>query len=185
MSLTASSVDETDPTPTPTTEPTQTPTAEPTPEPTVTASAEATATVESATATPTSENESPTPTATATAPPAATTLHVADLDGAGQPDNNSWRASVTITVLDDNQSPVDQATVTGLWNGGDLGGGECVTGSNGQCSLTSDKVNSNQYSSLTFTVEAVIYHSLTYQAAGNGDPDGDSDGTTIVVSRPS
>jgi hypothetical protein len=110
---------------------------------------------------------------------------VADLDGAGQPDNNSWRASVTITVLDDSQTSVGQATVSGLWNGGDLGGGECVTDSSGQCNLTSDKVNSRQYSDLTLSVDAVIHDSLTYQAAGNGDPDGDSDGTTITVDRPS
>jgi hypothetical protein len=110
---------------------------------------------------------------------------VADLDGIGVSDNNSWYATVTITVLDDSQTPLSQVTVKGLWNDGDLNGGECVTDDSGQCSLTSDKVNSNQFSNLTFTVDDVIHDSLTYQAADNSDPDGDSDGTTITVNKPS
>jgi hypothetical protein len=110
---------------------------------------------------------------------------VADLDGMGLPDKNRWQASVTVTVLDDGQAPVGQATVRGLWNGGDLNGGECVTDGNGQCSLASDIVNSKQYSELTFAVVEVIQDNHTYQAVDNSDPDGDSDGTTIVVNRPS
>ena len=60
-----------------------------------------------------------------------------------------------------------------------------MTDSSGRCSLASDKVNSNQYSDLTFRVDDVIHDSLTYQAADNSDPDGDSDGTTITVNKPS
>ena len=162
------------PTPVPTLEPTATPTAMP---------------VEEPTQTPTSQ---PTPEPPATATEAATpttipssTLHVADLDGVSVLDNNSWRASVTITVLDDSQTPVGQVTVKGLWNGGDLGGGECITDNRGQCSLTSDKINSRQYSSLSFIVDNLIRDTFTYQAADNNDPDGDSDGTKIVVNKPS
>jgi hypothetical protein len=151
-----------EPTANPSQEPTQTPASQSTPEPTATATQEATP--------------------TATTPPS---FHVADLDGLGMPGKNSWYTTVTVTVLDDDQTPVGQATIRGLWNGGDLGGAECVTDGSGQCSLTSDKLNSQKYSDLSFTVDSVIHDTLTYEPADNSDPEGDSDGTTIIVNRPS
>jgi hypothetical protein len=39
-------------------------------------------------------------------------------------------------------------------------------------------------SSVTFAVDGVAHSSLTYDATDNHDPDGDSDGTSITVSKP-
>jgi hypothetical protein len=39
-------------------------------------------------------------------------------------------------------------------------------------------------SSTTFTVDDVSHASLTYDSSANTDPDGDSDGTSITVSKP-
>jgi hypothetical protein len=38
--------------------------------------------------------------------------------------------------------------------------------------------------STTFTVSAVTHATLTHQAGGSHDPDGDSDGTRITVLKP-
>lgn len=38
--------------------------------------------------------------------------------------------------------------------------------------------------SVTFTVNDVTHATLTYESAGNHDPDSDSDGTSITVSKP-
>lgn len=39
-------------------------------------------------------------------------------------------------------------------------------------------------SSVTFTVEDVAHAELAYDASANTDPDSDSDGTCITVSKP-
>lgn len=39
-------------------------------------------------------------------------------------------------------------------------------------------------SAITFEVVSVVWEDSTYQFGDNHDPDGDSDGTTIVVSKP-
>jgi hypothetical protein len=38
--------------------------------------------------------------------------------------------------------------------------------------------------SITFTVTGVAEAGATYQPAANHDPDGDSDGSSIVIARP-
>jgi hypothetical protein len=68
------------------------------------------------------------------------------------------------------------ATVSGTW-------GSCTTAAAGQCSLSSGTLRKN-VSSATFSVEGVSHTDYVYDAAANGDPDGDSDGTTITVSKP-
>jgi hypothetical protein len=111
------------------------------------------------------------------------TLHVADLDGVKSSENkNFWRAGVTTLIVDDSGSPVVEATVTGDRSGGSSGTRSCLTDSAGLCTVTSDRVSRTQ-PSVTFTVTGVSHPSLVYDAGQNGDPDGDSDGTTIVVYR--
>jgi hypothetical protein len=136
------------------------------------------------TPTPTSEpTQEPTPTTEPTATPAAGTLYVADLDGLGSKAGKNWDATVTITVFDDAQKKVGNATVSGSWSDGSSA--TCITDNgSGQCTVTLTGINGKSTSSVTFTVDNISHASLTYDPAGNSDPDGDSDGTTITVNKP-
>jgi serine protease AprX len=147
------------------------PTATPTSEPTMTP-------------TPTS-TFTPTPTPTFTPTPAAPTrMHVGDLDGTGAASPRSrWDAIVTITVHDDNENPVANATVSGTWSNGAKGNASCTTDVNGVCQVAKTGL-SGRTASVTFTVTNVSQSTLTYVSSDNHDPDGDSNGTSIDVAKP-
>jgi hypothetical protein len=122
----------------------------------------------------------PTPTPT----PPANGSHVGDLDGSSFSVNSRyWGASVTITILDDNGIPVADANVSGNWSGGISGNAACTTSGSGTCTVTSSNVRKNK-GSVVFAVSNVGHATLVYNPEANRDPDGDSDGTTITVSRP-
>ncbi|MCB9134117.1 MAG: choice-of-anchor B family protein [Anaerolineales bacterium] len=122
----------------------------------------------------------PTPTPT----PNGNTMHIGDLDGISTPGTNSrWDAFITITVHDASDNPIAGATVSGVWSNGASGSGSCVTNANGQCTLSKTNLRNN-VNAITFTVTNVTHASYTYQATSNHDPDGDSNGTTIVVAKP-
>ena len=125
------------------------------------------------------------PTQEPTPEPIPSTLHVGDLDAVSSQAGNKWQATVTITVCDADQAPVADATVSGSWSGGYSDAATCTTDGNGQCSLTTGEIGGKSKTSVTFTVDGVTHATLTYQAADNADPDGDSDGTTITVNKPS
>jgi hypothetical protein len=126
----------------------------------------------------------PPPTATPTATPSAAAVHVGDLDGSGAPTTGGrWNASVAITVLNQNGLPVSGATVSGSWSNGANGNANCTTGATGQCTVVKNKIKGTA-SSVTFTVNNVTAAGFTYNASANTDPDGDSNGTTIVVAKP-
>ena len=131
----------------------------------------------------------PTPGPTVTPGPTATpgtgvVVHIGDLDGSGTPlQNNRWDATVTFTVHDANENPIAGATVSGSWSNGANGSASCVTNALGQCSVTKNNVRGT-FSSVTFTVNNVTSAGNTYDAGANHDPDGDSNGTIIVVSHP-
>lgn len=117
-------------------------------------------------------------------PPPSGEVHVGDLDGSSSTAGRKrWRATVTITALDNNGSSVANANVSGDWSGGTSGSASCTTDGSGVCSVTSAKIK-NRRGSVTFTVSGISHATLTYNAAANTDPDGDSDGTTITVSKP-
>lgn len=125
----------------------------------------------------------PDPTATPTPEPGGT-IHVGDLDGSGSTAaRNRWNASVTITVHDAGDNPVANATVSGSWSDGATGGATCTTNTNGQCSVTKTNLKSS-VTSVTFSVTNISDGTNTYDAGANHDPDGDSNGTTIVIVRP-
>ena len=113
----------------------------------------------------------------------ATGMHIGDLDGASVNNGSTWTASVTITVHDAGESLVSGATVNGTWSGGLTGTGTCTTDGSGQCSLTISGIRKRD-GSVTFTVAGAVHASLTYNAADNHDPDGDSNGTAIAISKP-
>ena len=111
-------------------------------------------------------------------------MHVSDLDGGSDPyGSNRWNATVTITVVDQDSNPVANAVVSGSWSNGVSGTGDCQTDSSGQCSITRRFVR-NTSSSVTFTVTNVNADGYSYDSGANGDPDGDSNGTVIVVNKP-
>jgi choice-of-anchor B domain-containing protein len=113
------------------------------------------------------------------------TFHIGDLDGAGVlgGQGGKWNATVSITVHGTGEDPVENATVNGSWSTGANGSGSCVTNASGQCSITKNNIKRNS-SSVTFAVTSLSQASLVYSAGLNHDPDGDSNGTTIVVAKP-
>jgi serine protease AprX len=126
----------------------------------------------------------PTPMPTATPTPApATTLHVGDLDRSSTLSGSKWNAIVTVYVHDNNEKPVANATVNGKWSNGATGTVSCNTNSSGSCQVTKTGLNTKT-TSVTFTVTSVTHSTLTYKSSANHDPDGDSNGTSIVISKP-
>jgi thermitase len=114
-------------------------------------------------------------------PPPSTIIHVGDLDGlASASQGGRWTATVTIVVHDSAETPLSGITVAGTWSGGPSGGSSCVTAGGGQCQV-SKQVQKNS-ASATFTVNSLS--GGTYSAGLNHDPDGDSNGTSITVSKP-
>jgi serine protease AprX len=124
----------------------------------------------------------PTPTGTAT-PESIGTLHVGDLDKASAKSGSKWTARVTILVHDDLEQPVSGVTVTGKWSNGATGTVTCTTDAGGLCTVTKTGLNTKT-TSVTFTVTGLTKSPLTYLATANHDPDGESSGTVIVVSKP-
>jgi choice-of-anchor B domain-containing protein len=119
-------------------------------------------------------------------PPPPTTIHVGDLDGVGVTVNlrrGTWEAGVTITVHNENENPVANATVTGAWSTKGNNTASCVTDSNSQCSVIKSGLKSNT-ASVTFSVTNIVHGSDAYASADNHDPDGDSNGTSINVLKP-
>ncbi|HEX2034759.1 MAG TPA: PQQ-dependent sugar dehydrogenase, partial [Chloroflexota bacterium] len=166
--------------------PTATPTAPPGPTPSATPSMSPTATT---TATATTPSPTPTRTPVVTATPTLTPTpgapggaHVGDLDGAATGTRNEWTARVTVAIHDAAENPVAGATVQGSWSSGQPAGASCTTDSAGRCSVTSGSIP-RRTDRVTFTVTGVS-HTLPYAAAGNHDPDGDSDGTRVTVVKP-
>jgi hypothetical protein len=120
----------------------------------------------------------------------ANSIHIGDLDGSSTPGGGpNWTAGVTATVHAIDESPVSNATVAFQVTRTRKSNGTlavtfptCVTNAAGVCSV-SQGVNSNQFEDdVTFEVTNVT-NAAPYQSADNHDPDGDSDGTMIVVQR--
>jgi PKD repeat protein len=112
------------------------------------------------------------------------TMHVGDIDSSTSPSNGGkWNATLTFTVHDAGEGAVAGATVSGTWIAGASGSGSCTTDASGQCSFTLSNI-SRKSSSATFTVNSVTAAGYVYDSAANHDPDGDSNGTTITVTKP-
>ncbi len=113
---------------------------------------------------------------------ASDTMHVADLDGSKNIKGRSgkWEAFVTVFIADSNDPPaaVANATVTGEWSGATSGTVSGTTASDGTVTFASGDLRDT---SVTFTVTDVTYETMLYAPGDNADPDGDSDGTTIII----
>ncbi|HZD57295.1 MAG TPA: right-handed parallel beta-helix repeat-containing protein [Anaerolineales bacterium] len=125
----------------------------------------------------------PTPTAT-TPPPPSSVMHVSDLDGGSVSlGKGKWQASVIVTVHDGNHNPLAGVVVSGAWSGGFTGTAQCLTSSQGLCSLASGAIQ-NRDKSVTFVVSSLSLADYTYTPADNHDRNGDSDGTNIIILKP-
>ncbi|MFM8322042.1 MAG: S8 family serine peptidase [Chloroflexota bacterium] len=105
-------------------------------------------------------------------------LSVKDLDAVKTLAKSSWKVTVTITVKSATGAAVSGAVVSGAFNGAAV---SCTTGAAGQCSVTATLKNT--VASVTYTVAGVTASGYSYNAAGNSDPDGDSSGTSITVTK--
>jgi PKD repeat protein len=109
------------------------------------------------------------------------TIHIGDLDGTATNQQNTWTAVVTTTLHDSSHGPVSGATVSGSWSTG--GTASCTTDGGGQC-LVSKSAIPKSTKSLMFSIVNATNSTLLYRSVDNHDPDGDSNGTSIAVSRP-
>ncbi|HET7728173.1 MAG TPA: Ig-like domain-containing protein [Candidatus Limnocylindrales bacterium] len=114
--------------------------------------------------------------------PPPSTHHVGDLDSSRTLGSKNWSATVTILVHSGGDAALPGAVVTGSWSGAATGSASCTTGSTGVCTLTKANLN-NRKTSITFTVTSVTLAGSTYQPSANHDPDGESNGSSIVVLR--
>ncbi|MFW6074408.1 MAG: Ig-like domain-containing protein [Chloroflexota bacterium] len=108
-------------------------------------------------------------------------IHIGDLDGSNQNNGRTWDAIVSILVVDDQGNAIEGAVVSGDWGSPVNGSASCTTGSDGRCTVDAGNILKRN-GTVSFTVTDVD-GPLPYDANSNTDPDGDSDGTTIVVSK--
>ncbi len=91
-------------------------------------------------------------------------LHVGNLTATKTIKGTKWNATVTVTVLDQNNAVVSGVTVTGTWSGAANGTTSCITGSNGTCSMSAQNMTG---SSVTFTVTNLVKSGYTYNPSAN------------------
>jgi serine protease AprX len=78
---------------------------------------------------------------------------------------------------------VSGANVAGSWSGGYTGTGTCTADGTGRCQIATGSI-SKKVASVMFTVSAASKSGYVYQSASNHDPDGDSNGTAIMINKP-
>jgi hypothetical protein len=115
------------------------------------------------------------------APPPSPEVHVGDLDGSSDwVSARRWRAHAKIAVHDLDHTDIAGAIVTGTWSGKKVV--QCTTGATGRCTVSARYGKAK--ASATFKVTSIQFAGTTYDATANHDPDGDSNGTSIVVAKP-
>lgn len=107
---------------------------------------------------------------------------VSDLDGrSASLKGGSRRAEAAVAVTDSNGVAISGADVTLAWSTqkGRTGQAVCRTDAGGRCQV--GQTLEKKQGAVTFQVSAVVAGDLPYDGQSNSDPDGDSDGTTLVV----
>ncbi|WP_455223386.1 Kelch repeat-containing protein, partial [Kaarinaea lacus] len=118
-------------------------------------------------------------------PPAPTPIHISDIDNVSGGGTLQWVPEVKFTIVDNNNSPVGGALVTGEWSNGLSGTASCSTINDGTCSIVNlSYPKIADVPDPVFTVTDVVRTDMVYDAVANSDPDGDSDGTSIIVYAP-
>jgi subtilisin family serine protease len=112
-----------------------------------------------------------------TAPqPSTVTVAFKSMVGSATRSGGNWKAAGLVTVRDINSGTVvPNATVTGSFSVG--GTASCVTGSAGNCTLSSGSIKANSASSTTLTGTGVSGTLMTYDASQNSV-------SQIVISKP-
>lgn len=108
------------------------------------------------------------------------TIHVGNLSATSRLVGSVWSATVTVTVHNANESPMASVAVAGQFSNGS--NFTCTTGRTGQCQVVLSNISRNT-ASVTYTVQNVTLPQYLYRATDNHDPDGNSNGTVITVSR--
>ena len=106
-------------------------------------------------------------------------IHVGDLDGTATAAQSKWNATVTITVHDSGHSPITGVAVTGVWNDG--ASASCTTSADGRCAVI--KAGVLKTANAGFSISNLTHATFLYDSAVNHDPDGDSNGGAITVTR--
>ncbi|MEH6590283.1 MAG: S8 family serine peptidase [Halioglobus sp.] len=116
-------------------------------------------------------------------PPPTPTLHVGDLDGVSNTaPRNRWTANVTVTVRDEAGQVVPGSLVSGQWSNGTSGSPTCNTLGDGRCTLSKSNLKGG-VGSVTLAIVNITHADFDYFPGANVDPDGDSNGTVIVVNK--
>ena len=111
---------------------------------------------------------------------AASGVHIGDLDGTRSVGRKNWSAKVTISVHSVSHGRVSGAVVTGTWSTG--AAVSCTTGSKGTCTVSASGIPLGT-ASVDFTVSNVAKSGSAYAPADNHDPDGESTGTKITITK--
>ena len=113
--------------------------------------------------------------------PSGPIMHIGDLDDVSTAQKNTWTGKIRIVVLNRNDLLLSGVTVTGVLSNGITTA--CTTGSNGQCTINLPNLP-NTLLSMGFTVTKLARSGTVYVPALNGDPESDSNGTTITIYKP-
>jgi serine protease len=102
----------------------------------------------------------------------AYTMHIGSIvmstDSKTRGRNTFVWAVATVTILDESDSPVEGATVSGLWSGATDDSDSGLTGTSGEVVLNSDAVrNAPSETTFAFTVDGVLLTGWTYDSAAN------------------
>ena len=114
------------------------------------------------------------------------TMHVGNLSAHAQRavDGVQWQVQVRVRAEDAAHAPMAGTLVSGTWDDGRAA--SCLTTTKGTCVVTRSGID-GRVGSVAFTVTALdnpTFPEYGHAPADNHDVDGDSDGTTMVVSGP-
>ena len=112
----------------------------------------------------------------------AASFHVGDLEGTRELKGKSgrWEAYITVTVHDGAHNPLGNVTVNGTFSGAASASVSGTTAAQGTVTFATGTLAGGD--SVTFTVNGLA-GTLSYDFTANHDPDGDSNGSTITVSK--
>jgi hypothetical protein len=108
-------------------------------------------------------------------------IHVGDIDQSRLNYAGKWTAIATVRVHTEAEAGQSGVTVAGTWSDGATATGTCKT-TTGGCQVKLDLPKTT--ATVRFTVTSLTFAGHVNDPAANHDPDGDSDGTTILVIGP-
>ena len=119
--------------------------------------------------------------------PAVTAVHVGDLDDQTDPTSGGTGGiipTVGVWVHGPDHRGVYHARVEAAWGGSVTGTARCETDQDGYCRLQTRKPYLNEQGlQIVLRIRKVEGDGLEYDKSANHDPDRDSDGTVIRITR--